>query len=323
MAEKLSVASNDAPQSFVELYHWCESWKLRKGHGKDRRLVSWESDGPEVTTKFEQQFRAEMRRLGEVDKARAFPSKAMRERHGSGFRNTRIMAEEVCYQLAIAHGELPEGWAACEQSGIPMRLPPGPLKTTDDLEQWVRFWLNRSKLTTSAQLHPASALQLWIVYSQAQLWFASHGLADDLPTVPSECDAAWEWIKHGQSKGEPPSQRDAERALSELLAMMIPKASGHGGKGRVASTAKRGRKPATDDEIKEACEVRIEYQQKGMGPKEFCEWRNGNKKVGQVGVRWLNAKLALVRKLLKESPVRIPKRFANKIKPLRRVKRAV
>lgn len=84
-----------------------------------------------------------------------------------------------------------------------------------------------------------------------------------------------------------------------------------------------GRPPATDDQIKEACEVWIEYQRSGKGPKEFCEWRNGDKKVGRVGVKWLNAKLALVRKYRSESPDRIPKQFANKIKPLRRVKKAV
>ncbi len=100
-------------------------------------------------------------------------------------------------------------------------------------------------------------------------------------------------------------------------------AAGRGCKREVVSTAKRGRKPATDDEIKEACEVWIEYQRSDKGPKEFCEWRNGDKKVGRVGVKWLNAKLALVRKYRSESPERIPKRFANKFKPLRRVKRAV
>lgn len=86
---------------------------------------------------------------------------------------------------------------------------------------------------------------------------------------------------------------------------------------------KLGRPLATDDQIKEACEVRIEYQQKKIGKKDFCDWWNGDKKGVRVGVKWLNAKLALVQKLLRESPDRIPKQFANKIKPLRRVKRAV
>jgi hypothetical protein len=92
--------------------------------------------------------------------------------------------------------------------------------------------------------------------------------------------------------------------------------------GKARSSKKRGRKRATDEQVAEACEVWIEYQKSGMSVKDFCDRWNGDKKVGRVGPKWLDAKLALVRKLLRESPERIPKRFANKLKPLRRVNRA-
>lgn len=95
--------------------------------------------------------------------------------------------------------------------------------------------------------------------------------------------------------------------------------------GKAGSGTKRGRRPATDDQIKEACKVWIEYQKSKKQHKEFCVWWNGRNQVGCVAVtsQWLKRQLALVRKLRREEPHRIPAEFANKLKPLRRVKRAV
>lgn len=83
---------------------------------------------------------------------------------------------------------------------------------------------------------------------------------------------------------------------------------------------KRGRKSATKLEITDACNVWIDYQREDTSEEDFCNWLNSDKKVGCVSVKWLRKKLALVRKLMKEVPSRIPDEFANKLKPLRRVK---
>jgi hypothetical protein len=102
------------------------------------------------------------------------------------------------------------------------------------------------------------------------------------------------------------------------------KAGGKGGSGK-ASPNKRGRKPAKVDKIVEACRVHVAYKNQKLGQREFCEeWnRNRGTKVGcaEVGLPWLKRQLALVRKLMREEPHRIPKEFANELKPLRRVKR--
>jgi hypothetical protein len=94
-----------------------------------------------------------------------------------------------------------------------------------------------------------------------------------------------------------------------------------GGKGNVTSN-KRGRKPATVDKISEACRVHIAYQKQGLDQKTFCEWwvRSQGKKPGcvVVGLPWLKKQLALVRKLMRDEPHRIPTKFANKLTPLRR-----
>lgn len=92
--------------------------------------------------------------------------------------------------------------------------------------------------------------------------------------------------------------------------------------GLVRSSQKRGRKPATDELIAEACEVRIEYQDQQLGQEAFCNWRNGKNQVGcaMVGPAWLKRRLALVAKLIREKSERIPQKYTNKFKPLRRVK---
>lgn len=94
----------------------------------------------------------------------------------------------------------------------------------------------------------------------------------------------------------------------------------------VVPPPKRGRKPATVDDITEACRVHIAYEKMGLSQKEFCEYWNRNqvKNRGsvEVGVSWLRRRLAFVRKLMREEPHRIPKEFANKMKPLRSIKRA-
>ncbi len=103
-----------------------------------------------------------------------------------------------------------------------------------------------------------------------------------------------------------------------------PEKSRDRGKGH-AGPRKRGRKPATIEEISEACRVHIAYQEKGLSQKAFCEqWnRDQGKNAGcvHVGLPWLRRQLALVRKLMREEPYRIPIEFANKLSPLRRVKK--
>ena len=98
MATKPSVASAGASQSFLELHHWCNSWSLSEGHGKNRRDVSWESDGPEVTIPFVRQFQGELERLGEASEAKRFPKSVNGWYDGCGFRNTRILASGLCYR---------------------------------------------------------------------------------------------------------------------------------------------------------------------------------------------------------------------------------
>lgn len=79
-----------------------------------------------------------------------------------------------------------------------------------------------------------------------------------------------------------------------------------------------GRKPATADKIIEACKVWIDYEREKKSRKEFCVWWNGNKQVGRISDKWLDAKLSWVRKLIRED--RVPAEFKNELKPLRRVK---
>ncbi|MBC7817935.1 MAG: hypothetical protein IAG10_13675 [Planctomycetaceae bacterium] len=81
---------------------------------------------------------------------------------------------------------------------------------------------------------------------------------------------------------------------------------------------KPGKKKATADEIAEACKVCIAYARENRTYKEFCDWWNGDKKVGRVTHKWLAAKLAFVRKLKRED--RVPPEFANKLPDLSRVK---
>lgn len=82
---------------------------------------------------------------------------------------------------------------------------------------------------------------------------------------------------------------------------------------------KRGRPPATADKIKEACKVWIEYQKSEKSQQAFCDWWNGDKEVARGGLKWLQAKLALVRKLKKAN--KVPEEFENKLLELRRGKR--
>ena len=194
-------------------------------------------------------------------------------------------------------------------------IPVQSMSDSDRIPQWVMAvfeLLNKSGV--GPRLRRVRDLPL----DEQPVSFKFGGNAELCATLPDFVAASVEAIDILQSwLGDVPKQETKE--------------AGQGGKGsdekrkggKTVSTTKRGRKPATDDQIKEACAVRIEYQQKRIGKKDFCDWRNGDKKVGRVGVKWLNAKLALVQKLLRESPERIPKRFANKLKPLRRVKRAV
>lgn len=86
--------------------------------------------------------------------------------------------------------------------------------------------------------------------------------------------------------------------------------------------SKRGRKRATVEEIEKACEVWIDYERalrEGKTRNGFLAGINGDKTVAKRGVKWLDKMLALCRKV--QGDGRVPEKFTNKLKPLRRVKR--
>lgn len=234
MAKQSSAASNDAPDSFVKLHHWCETWSSRYQC----------PDGKRATRLFEKEFRAELDRLGESDVAEAFPKPEGGWEKSRGLRDTIQLGMAASYRLAVKSDELPDGWEDCCRSGITVPLPAQPLRTAADLEQWIREWLNWSKLTDTAELHPARALMLWTIFRQARLWFASHGMADGMPITPTECDSASKWIRHGQTEGHTPSQRDAERGLAKLLAALMAWK-----KRNEPSSQKHGSPTAADDSL--------------------------------------------------------------------------
>lgn len=158
----------------------------------------------------------------------------------------------------------------------------------------------------------------------------------DVPFLISKVDATGACLEHRQAGRYGELNRERSLALERwqegraIKAETPEAATDDGGKGKrtrgkTVTGKKRGRKPATDDEIEDACEVWIEYQKSKKQHKEFCVWWNGRNQVGCVAVthQWLKRQLALVRKLMRDEPHRIPAGFAKKLKPLRRVKRAV
>lgn len=127
---------------------------------------------------------------------------------------------------------------------------------------------------------------------------------------------------------EPATRRELDSLSVEVITLIKCEATevnSASPKGKAGQTQKRGRRPATEDEIKEACEVWIawerEHNENGKSTEDFCAWWSGEKKVGRVSSKWLNKQLALIRKLKREEPGRIPTEYANQLKPLRRVKR--
>lgn len=119
-----------------------------------------------------------------------------------------------------------------------------------------------------------------------------------------------------------------ERPEDCLAEFTFPVESGESSPGATATQTpdgragnKRGPKRAPPETIGNVCEVLIAWKRDGRGPTDFCEWWNGDKTVGRIGSRWINAKVTWIKKLMREQPERIPAEYSNDLATLFPVKR--
>ena len=224
-------------------------------------------------------------------------------------RCVRLNGYERLGPIGEDAARLLDGLPAAIQTRLWHGLPAGTdRRTTDLLAYWVLavFELGNANVVWS----PLRCNRRYpITGDQAKAIFAPEsGLpadADWYATLPDFAAASVQAVTILQSWLPDVPKREAEAAADDS------------GK---RPQKKAGRKPSTADKIIEACKLRVDYQREKRSYEDFCIWWNGDKKVGRLTPKVLDAKLTWVTKLMKEVPSRIPEEFTNQLKPLRRVK---
>ena len=240
MAKRSSGTLSDAPNSFVELYHWCEAcrsehdidpvnwWKGTDGDKQRTSAFNGLDKHGVVTTMtpsvayFHQEVCEHLKQLGADGEAESFRSvDPLFERleKPEPFDAVVGRAIDECYRRAVEANELTKGWIDADDIFPKQRpeLPLAPLRTLDDVRTWLQDFLDdTNEMRTKAAVDPSHVLRLWVRYRQAELWFRAHEMTRLLPvTTPIAYRDAVKWFQ--TRKGSEPSLGAAQQAIAGLL----------------------------------------------------------------------------------------------------------
>lgn len=222
--------NESTPATFVELWHWCESWASIESFEDE----AWETDidGLGVTAvlnysspqkpEFLRLATGYLNRLGDDIKAAQLEEFAV----DASLTSLAQTVQQRCERGAELNGELPPGWFDLPTEGLSVPLPLFPLRVCGDFCRWNHMVLDASgRLPVKNRLHPAAALQLWTWYKLARFWIEQNRPDIQLPRVADDFDSAMKWwtdTEHHDSRQDCdlPECGAAERAIVELLTMV-------------------------------------------------------------------------------------------------------
>jgi len=206
-----SLPPNERPESFVELYHWCESKSevsiVAAFQSHLQRLGC-----SEAVIKFSRAITLSKESLSKAS------SQTSREPFDHEYAQSRFEVDEakrICLRLAESRGELPMQWMEHVEpelrflADIPLR----PLTNLEAFYDWLTEFRRQVMNLTPTDRDNCCALRIWIYYEQAAFWLQSHGI--DRPVAPEERRKAIEWFS--TREGNNPKWEPAINAIDELL----------------------------------------------------------------------------------------------------------
>jgi len=194
----------EPPQSFVGLYHWCNTFRSSTFEVKHFPL---------------QQFQSHLHRLGTHQTVEEYLTSISTLNHsepGDGESFWEVdHAKRFCVTLAERIGELPESWTSCTESSLSqlIEIPRRPLRELSDLRNWLMEFRRQVMLLNPKSRDHTCAIRAWVYFEQAAYWLELNGISR--PIAPDDRGNAVNWFEI--RTGEPPKFEPAIRAIENFL----------------------------------------------------------------------------------------------------------